>query len=106
MWIKEGPKEIRRGCVTRSVDRRKRRCSHQGRTVGRRRHLSNKIRRGFRPGRPEDRPLSVSTIRKKASGRYEARYRDPSGRSRGKTFTTRKAAKEFLDRTGTDIGDR
>jgi integrase len=49
---------------------------------------------------------AVSTIRKKPSGRYEARYRDPSGRLRGKTFTTKKAAQDFLNRTGTEIGDR
>ncbi|HVA05468.1 MAG TPA: site-specific integrase [Acidimicrobiales bacterium] len=48
----------------------------------------------------------MSSIRKKSSGRYEARYRDPSGRSRGKTFATKKAAQDFLDRTGVDIGDR
>jgi integrase len=47
----------------------------------------------------------VSSIRKKPSGRYEARYRDPEGRLRGKTFKTRKAAQEFLDRTGTDIAN-
>ena len=48
----------------------------------------------------------MSTIRKKPSGRYEARYRDPSGRLRGKTFATKKAAQDFLNRTGTDIVDR
>jgi len=47
----------------------------------------------------------VSSIRKKPSGRYEARYRDPGGRLRGKTFRTKREAQEFLDRTGTSIGD-
>ncbi len=47
----------------------------------------------------------MSSIRKKPSGRYEARYRDPGGRLRGKTFRTKRAAQEFLDRTGTAIGD-
>lgn len=45
-------------------------------------------------------------IRKKPSGNYEARYRDPTGRLRGKTFATRKAAQQFLDRTGTEIVDQ
>ena len=47
----------------------------------------------------------MSSIRKKPSGRYEARYRDPGGRLRGKTFRTKREAQEFLDRTGTSIGD-
>ena len=45
----------------------------------------------------------MSTIRKKPSGNYEARYRDPTGRLRGKSFATRKEAKRFLDQVGTDI---
>jgi integrase len=48
----------------------------------------------------------MSTIRKKPSGKYEARYRDPAGRLRGKTFATRKDAKNFLDQTGTDIANQ
>jgi integrase len=48
----------------------------------------------------------VSSVRKKPSGRYEARYRDPAGRQRAKTFPTKKAAQEFLDRTGTDIANQ
>jgi len=48
----------------------------------------------------------VSVIRKKPSGRYEARYRDPNGRLRGKTFSTKREAQQFLDRTGTDIVDQ
>ena len=45
----------------------------------------------------------MSTIRKKPSGRYEARYRDPAGRLRGKTFTTKRTAQAFLDQIGTEI---
>ena len=48
----------------------------------------------------------MSVIRKKPSGRYEARYRDPSGRLRGKTFPTKREAQQFLDRTGTAIVDQ
>ena len=48
----------------------------------------------------------MSFIRKKASGRYEARYRDPSGRLRGKTFATKREAQQYLDRTGTAIADQ
>jgi integrase len=47
----------------------------------------------------------VASIRKKPSGGYEARYRDPTGRLRGKTFRTKRQAQEFLDRTGTAMGD-
>ena len=63
-------------------------------------------RPGFRAGGIKEKSPAVSTIRKKPSGRYEARYRDPSGRLRGKTFATKKAAQDFLNRTGTEIGDR
>lgn len=45
----------------------------------------------------------MSTIRKEPSGRYEARYRDPAGRLRGKTFTTKRTAQAFLDQIGTEI---
>ena len=48
----------------------------------------------------------MSFIRKKPSGRYEARYRDPSGRLRGKTFSTKREAQQFLDRTGAAIVDQ
>ncbi len=47
----------------------------------------------------------MASIRKKPSGRFEARYRDPSGRMHGKTFRTKREAQDFLDRTGTAIGD-
>ena len=39
---------------------------------------------------------TVPSIRKRPSGNYEARYRDPKGRSRGKTFATRAEARRFL----------
>lgn len=48
----------------------------------------------------------MSAIRKKPSGRYEARYRDPNNRLRGKTFSTKREAQRFLDRTGTEIADQ
>ena len=47
----------------------------------------------------------MASIRKKPSGNYEARYRDPTGRMLGKTFRTKREAQDFLDRTGTAIGD-
>lgn len=42
----------------------------------------------------------MGSVRKKPSGRWEARYRDPTGRVRGKTFPSRRDANEFLDRVG------
>lgn len=47
----------------------------------------------------------MSSIRRKPSGRYEARYRDPNGRSRGRTFATKAEAKRYLDRVGTEMVD-
>ena len=47
----------------------------------------------------------MTSIRKKPSGRYEVRYRDPGGQLRGKTFRTKREAQEFSDRTGTAIGE-
>lgn len=41
-------------------------------------------------------------VRKAESGRYEARYRDPNGRERSKTFATKQEANRFLERTGAD----
>jgi integrase len=48
----------------------------------------------------------MSSIRRKPSGRYEARYRDPQRRSRGKTFATKAEARRYLDRVGAAIADR
>ncbi|MCU1493244.1 MAG: site-specific integrase [Acidimicrobiaceae bacterium] len=48
----------------------------------------------------------MSSIRRKQSGRYEARYRDPSGRLRGKTFATKTEAKRFLLQVGNAIVER
>jgi integrase len=45
----------------------------------------------------------VSSIRRKPSGKWEARYRDPNGQQRGKTFATKTAAREFLDGVGVEI---
>jgi integrase len=42
------------------------------------------------------------SIRKKASGKYEARYYDPRGRLRGKSFATKTAARQFLAEIETD----
>jgi hypothetical protein len=47
---------------------------------------------------PTRRGVSVSSIRRKPSGRWEARCRDSDGQQRGKTFDTKSAAREFLDR--------
>jgi integrase len=41
----------------------------------------------------------VGSTRKLPSGNWEARYRDNAGRSRSKTFTTKKAAEQFLQLT-------
>jgi integrase len=45
----------------------------------------------------------MSSIRRKPSGRFEARYRDPSGRQRARTFDTKRDARQFLDRAGTEM---
>lgn len=45
----------------------------------------------------------VSSIRKKTSGRWEARYRDPAGRQRAKTFATKGDARRYLQRVGVDL---
>ena len=45
----------------------------------------------------------LGSIRKKESGSWEARYRDPNGRSRGKTFHTKREAQMFIQRVGADI---
>jgi len=38
----------------------------------------------------------TASVRKKTSGKYEARYRDPDGKQRGRSFTTEKEAASFL----------
>lgn len=45
----------------------------------------------------------MSSIYKLANGHYRARYRDPSGRSRSKTFRRKIDAQDFLDDTSTDV---
>jgi len=45
----------------------------------------------------------VSSIRRKPSGKWEARYRDPDGRQRGHTFPTKIEARRFLERVGADM---
>ena len=112
------PGSTSRGCRWRRGDRKGRaarvRLSHVHTAKGERhrvprgvslRRSKSAIRRGFGTGRRRKVGEAVSSIRKKPSGRYEARYRDPGGRLRGKTFRTKREAQEFLDRTGTSIGD-
>jgi integrase len=45
----------------------------------------------------------LASIEKQANGRYRARYRDPNGRSRSQTFSTKGEARRFLDRNSTDM---
>src|SRR5579862_7929527 len=45
----------------------------------------------------------MSSITKLDNGRYRARYRDPAGRSRSKTFERKGDAQRFLDDTSTDV---
>lgn len=45
----------------------------------------------------------MGSLRRKPSGRWEARYRDPTGRLRGQTFRTKRDAELFLQRVGADI---
>ncbi len=45
----------------------------------------------------------MGNIRRKPSGRYEARYRDAANRLRGRTFATKSEARRFLERVGADI---
>ncbi|MGH9014880.1 MAG: tyrosine-type recombinase/integrase [Acidimicrobiia bacterium] len=44
----------------------------------------------------------MSHLRKIANGKYEARYRDTSGRELSRRFPTKRAAQQFLERVGTD----
>ncbi len=46
----------------------------------------------------------MTSIRRPRSGRgWEARYRDPDGKQRSKTFTTKREAERFLERLGSDL---
>ena len=45
----------------------------------------------------------MGSVRKRESGRWEARYRDIADRQRGKTFRTKREAEQFLERVGADI---
>jgi integrase len=45
----------------------------------------------------------VSSIDRRPNGRWRARYRDPNGRSRSRTFDHKVDARRFLERTGTAI---
>lgn len=44
----------------------------------------------------------MGTVRRKANGRWEARWRDPNGRVRGKTYDTKGEARRHLDRVSAD----
>ena len=44
----------------------------------------------------------MSSITKMPNGRWRARYRDPNGRSRSKTFARKADAQDFLDDSSTD----
>ena len=44
----------------------------------------------------------MGSIRQAPSGRWQARYRDPNGRLRSRTFPTKTEARRFLERTGAD----
>jgi integrase len=45
----------------------------------------------------------VASINKLSSGRWRARYRDPQGRSRSKTFDRKRDAERFLSASSTDM---
>jgi len=45
----------------------------------------------------------VASTRRTPSGRWQARYRDPQGHLRGKTFATKADARRFLERVGTSM---
>lgn len=51
-------------------------------------------------------PRKGSSIRVRKSGRYEARYRDPEGKMRGKVFGTEAEAKAFLIDTRKQVQDK
>ena len=45
----------------------------------------------------------MASIEKTDKGRWRARYRDPSGRSRSRTFDTKSQAQRFLNGVGADM---
>lgn len=45
----------------------------------------------------------MSSISRTPKGRWRARYRDPAGRSRSRTFDTKAEARRFLDATSADM---
>jgi len=45
----------------------------------------------------------VASTRRTPSGRWQARYRDPQGHLRGKTFATKADARRVLERVGTSM---
>lgn len=45
----------------------------------------------------------MASTRRTPSGRWQARYRDPQGHLRGKTFATKADARRFLERVGTSM---
>src|ERR1017187_2453140 len=47
--------------------------------------------------------IDMSFITKQTNGRYRARYRDLSGRTRSQTFGLKKDAERFLSNSSTDM---
>ena len=45
----------------------------------------------------------MASIERQTNGKWRARYRDPSGRSRSKTFNRKADARRFLDSTGVEV---
>lgn len=45
----------------------------------------------------------MGSVRRLQNGHYEARYRDPQGGSRSRTFRTKAEARRFLDGNGADL---
>jgi integrase len=45
----------------------------------------------------------MASLRQKPSGRWEARYRDPSGVMRARTFSTKTEARDWVKETETDV---
>ena len=55
------------------------------------------------PSRQQSRKSEMGFIERRPNGRWRARYRDPDGRPRSRTFDRKGDAKRFLQRNGTDI---